>query len=43
MWSISKDEAVRLCRVYEEEMVRFVKSQLLLPSNAFLGLNVPGS
>jgi len=42
MWLVGKDEAVRLCRVYEEEMVRFFKNQLLL-SNGFSGLDVPGS
>lgn len=40
LWSISKDEAIRLCRVYEEEMV----SSFFIPDSLCLiltGLDVP--
>lgn len=42
LWLINKDEAVRLCRVYEEEMVNILQNQACSPSNAFLGLDVSG-
>jgi hypothetical protein len=42
LWLISKDEAVRLCRVYEEEMVSIILTQSCSSANTVLGSNVSG-
>jgi hypothetical protein len=41
LWSLTKDEAVRLCRVYEEEMVCVLKVNSLALLTYLAGLNVP--